>query len=405
MTSTTSAAPRMPFGRPNALEAPPLYAQLRNEGPVVRVTTPAGDPAWLVTTFEAVREVVRDSRFGRSHPHPERAARISDAALQNGPRGNYDTEQRDHKRLRRMLAPAFSAPRMRKLGDHIRDLAGSCLDDMAAARAAEPDRPVDLNEYLAFPLPVLVICELLGVPYEDRNRFRRLSQRISELTGGQDARDAMTEFKAYMGDLAERKRTDPQPDVISDIVAVQEEDPTFTDDDLTTTAAGLLFAGHETTSTRIALGVMFLLSDLSRRDAFAADPYGQVDATVEEVLRMSATGGTGLLRYAHEDVEIGGVTIARGDAVLISIDSANRDPAAFEAPDRFDPSRSPNIHLAFGHGAHVCIGANLARTELRTVFPLLFSRFPTLRLAVGVDDIQVRSSRLAGGVSAVPVRW
>ncbi|HEY7595631.1 MAG TPA: cytochrome P450 [Actinophytocola sp.] len=405
MTSTANSAPQLPFDRPNALEAPPLYEQLRRAGPVVRVTTPAGDPAWLVTSFEAVREVFRDPRFGRSHPAPEQASRISDAALQAGPSGDYETEARDHKVMRRLLVPAFSAPRMRRLADRIRELADGCLDDMQAAHDANPGAPVDLHELLSFPLPVLVICELLGVPYADRAHFRGLSARVATFDGGADAQAALAEFTSYMAGLAEAKRADPQPDVISDLVAAQAEYPAFTDDRLAMLAAGLLFAGHETTATRISLGTLFLLSDLSRRDRFLADPAGQVESTVEEILRMSATGGTGLLRYAHEDVEIGGVRIARGEAVLVSVDSANRDASAFPAPDRFDPARKPNTHVAFGHGAHVCIGANLARIELRTVFPLLFGRFPGLRLAVAVDDIQVLSNRLAGGVDRVPVRW
>jgi pentalenolactone synthase len=395
----------LPFDQPNALEAPPLYEELRQAGPLVRVTTPAGDPAWLVTSFAAVREVFRDPRFGRSHPAPEQASRISDAALQNGPSGDYETEARDHQVMRRLLVPAFSAPRMRRLGDRIHELAEGCLDDMRAARDADPAKPVDLHELLSFPLPVLVICELLGVPAADRARFRGLSDRIAVFDGGADAQSAMAEFTGYMSELAEVKRADPQPDVISDLVAAQAEYPGLTDDRVAMLAAGLLFAGHETTATRISLGTLFLLSDLSRRDRFVADPAGQVESTVEEILRMSATGGTGLLRYAHEDVEIAGVRIARGDAVLVSVDSANRDAAAFAAPDRFDPARKPNVHVAFGHGAHVCVGANLARIELRTVFPLLFGRFPGLRLAVDVDDIGVRSNRLAGGVDRVPVHW
>ncbi|GAB3570708.1 cytochrome P450 [Amycolatopsis endophytica] len=404
MTTTEHEAPQLPFSRSNALEIPPLYAKLRSRAPLTRVVTPAGDPAWLVTSYEHVREVFRDRRFGRSHPAPEQAARISHAALQAGPTGNYETEEHDHKRMRRMLAPAFSAPRMRALGEHIHDLTQRCLDDMASAHEAAPGEPVDLTELLAFPLPVLVICELLGVPFADRGHFRQLSERIAVLDGRADGQEAMREFMAYTAELAAIKRADPQPDVISDMVAVQAEDPTFTDEDLARQAAGLLFAGHETTSTRIALGTLFLLTDLGRRDTFAADPDGQVQQTVEEILRLSATSSTGgLLRYAHEDVEIAGVRIARGDAVLVSVDAANRDETAFPEPDEFDPGRSPNVHVAFGHGAHVCIGANLARVELRTVFPALFRRFPTMRLAVDVDDIGVRTNRIAGGVESVPV--
>jgi pentalenolactone synthase len=404
MTSTTNQTPRLPFDQPNALHAAPMYAELRQEGPIVRVTTPAGDPAWLVTSFTAVREVFRDNRFGRSHPEPEKAARISHAAFQDGPSGDYETEERDHKRLRQMLAPAFSAPRMRGLTDRITELTTACLDDMRAAHDTDPDAPVDLQDLLAFPLPVLVICELLGVPTSDRAYFRELSNRMAVYDGGGDAQAALAEFSGYMFRLAAVKRANPGPDVISDLVAMQAHDPDFTDENVAQLAAGLLFAGHETTATRIALGTLFLLSDLARRDAFVADPDGQVEATVEEILRMTAMFGIGLLRYAHADVEVAGVRIARGDAVLVAVDSANRDPSAFDAPDVFDPTRKPNIHVAFGYGGHVCIGANLARTELRTVFPLLFRRFPGLRLAVDVDGIKVRN-RLAGGVDAVPVVW
>ncbi|WP_328644332.1 cytochrome P450 [Amycolatopsis sp. NBC_00348] len=403
--TTTEETPRLPFARANALAIAPDYEALRQQAPVSRVLTPAGDPAWLVTSFEEAKEVFRDKRFGRSHPAPEQASRISHAAIQDGPSGDFDTEEQEHKRMRRMLAPAFSAPRMRALGDRIDELTTRCLDDMRAAHDAHPGEPVNLTELLAFPLPVLVICELLGVPFADREHFRNLSERIAVMDGGADAQAAMTEFKAYMTGLADAKRANPQADVISDMVAVQADDPAFTDDDLARMGAGLLFAGHETTSTRIAMGVLFLLTDTARRDRFVADPDGEVNQTVEEILRMTATSGTGLLRYAHEDVEVAGTRIMRGDAVLISSDAANRDAAAFADPDEFDPGRTPNVHLAFGTGAHVCIGANLARTELRTVFPALFRAFPDMRLAVGLDDIAVRVNRVAGGVDRVPVTW
>ncbi|MEV6932302.1 cytochrome P450 [Dactylosporangium sp. NPDC051485] len=405
MTTTAHARPRLPFDRPNVLEIAPLYEVLRREAPLTRVTTPAGDPAWLVTAYPEAKQIFGDRRFGRSHPAPETAARVSHAAVLDGPSGDYETEEREHGRMRRLLVPAFSAPRMRRLAGRIEELTERCLDDMRAARDARPDEPVNLHELLAFPLPVLVICELLGVPYADRGHFRQLSQRIGMIDGGADARAAMADFKAYTATLAEAKRREPGPDVISDLVAAQAEDPTFSEDELARLAAGLIFAGHETTSTRIDLGVLLLLCDPSRRDRFAADPDGQVGPTVEEILRITAPGGLGLLRYAHEDVEIGGVTIARGDAVIIASNAANRDATVFADPDEFDPDRRPNAHLAFGHGAHVCIGASLARTELRTVFPALLRRFPGLRLAVPVDAIEIRHNRLTGGVDEVPVTW
>ncbi|WP_020660125.1 cytochrome P450 [Amycolatopsis benzoatilytica] len=402
MTTPVKTPDKLPFARPNVLDIAPLYEVLRREGPIVPVTTPAGDPAWLVTAYDQARQVFSDNRFGRSHPVPEEASTVSDAAVLSGPQGDFENEEREHARLRRLLVPAFSANRMRRLGGHIQQLADQCMDTMAAAGG---DGPVNLHEHLSFPLPVLVICELLGVPYGDREKFRDLSDRIGVLDSGGDAEVAMTEFSAYMSGLADAKRANPGQDVVSDLVAAQADDPTFTDDDLGRLAAGLLFAGHETTSNRIDLGVLFLLTDLARRDALAADPEGRVHATVEEILRMSAPGGLGLLRYAHEDAEIGGVRIPRGDAVLISTASANRDPSVFASPDEFDAERKPNSHIAFGYGGFFCIGASLARTELRVVFGSLFRRFPDLRLAVPAEELEVRSNRLTGGVSEVPVRW
>ncbi len=402
MTATTET-PRLPFPRPNVLEIAPLFEVLRRQGPVVAVTTPAGDPAWLVTGFEEVRAVFTDPRFGRSHPAPEDAAALSDAAILSRPQGDHETEHVEHARMRRMLVPAFSANRIRRLAGHVQELADGCFDAMERAR--DGDGPVDLHEHLSFPLPVLVICELLGVPYEDRDTFRVLSDRMGRMDIGGGADAAFEEFTAYMSRLAATKRRNPGQDVVSDLVRAQADDPAFGDDDVARLAAGLLFAGHETTSNRIDLGVLYLLSDLARRDALAADPEDRAHGVVEEILRLSAPSGLGVLRYAHDDVELGGVTIARGDAVVLAIGAANRDPSVFPGGGSFDPGRKQNTHLSFAYGGWFCIGASLARTELRVVFGSLFRRFPGLRLAVGVDELRIRTNRVTGGVDRVPVLW
>ncbi|MGW3966781.1 cytochrome P450 [Amycolatopsis sp. NPDC005003] len=402
MTASTDA-PRLPFDRPNVLEIAPLFEVLRRQGPVVAVTTPAGDPAWLVTGFEQVRAVFTDPRFGRSHPAPEEAPSVSDAAILGGPQGDHETEHAEHARMRRMLVPAFSANRIRRLAGRIQELADGCFDAMERARHG--DDPVNLHDHLSFPLPVLVICELLGVPYEDRETFRVLSDRMSRMDIGGGADAALDEFTAYMTRLAAAKRRDPGQDVVSDLVRAQSDDPSFGDDDLARLAAGLLFAGHETTTNRIDLGVLYLLTDLARRDALAADPENRVHGVVEEILRLAAPTGLGALRYAHEDVELGGVRIAKGDALVLSTAAANRDETVFPDAETFDPERKPNGHIAFAYGGWFCIGASLARTELRIVFGALFRRFPGLRLAVGVDELRVRANRVTGGVDRVPVLW
>ena len=372
---------------------------------MVPVRTPAGDPAWLVTRYAEARELFGDPRLGRSHPAPERAARVSEAAIMGGPSGDHENEREQHARMRRLLVPAFSARRMRLLGDHVGELVEGCLDDLVAAHDVAPDGVVDLHEHLAFPVPVLVICELLGVPFADRSYFHGLSERVAAIRSGGDAQAAMAEFRAYLGRLAEAKRAEPGEDVVTDLARAQDEDPSFTDEELTQIAAGLLFAGHETTVNRIDLGVLMLLASPDRRDAFVADIPGRVQGTVEEVLRLSAPGGLALLRYAHDYVGVGEVTIRRGEAVLIASAAANRDARAFDAPEEFDPTRQPNPHVAFGHGAHFCIGASLARTELTAVFTRLFDRIPELRLAVSPDELDVRTEQVTGGVRALPVTW
>ncbi|GAA2787033.1 cytochrome P450 [Saccharopolyspora taberi] len=402
--SVATENPQLPFTRPNVLDLAPLYEVLRRDAPVTAVTTPAGDPAWLVTRFGEVRDLLGDKRLGRSHPEPERASRITTAAVQDGPTGNHDTEEADHKRMRRLLTPAFSAKRMRLLTGYVQELVDGCIDQLVADRAAAPDGVVDLHAGLAFPLPVAVICRLLGVPERDRELFHSLSERMSNHAIGDEAHRARDEFMRYMTRIAEIKRAEPGEDVISDLVRAQSADADFDHGELVRLCVGLLFAGHETTVNRIGLGTLFLLTRLDHWRSLTADPDGRVNATVEEIMRLGAPGDLGLLRYAHTDLDVAGVTIRRGDAVILSINSANRDAAVYSDAETFDPDRAERSHLGFGHGAHFCIGASLARTELRVVFAALARRLPDLRLAKEVDELEVRTT-ITGGVTELPVTW
>jgi cytochrome P450 len=399
--------PQLPFPREGVLTISPLYARLRPAGPVTLVRTPAGDVAWLATRYEEAKALFADRRLGRSHPRPEEAARVSDAGVMAGPSGDHEHEDADHAAMRGLLTPAFSAKRMRRLHGRVVELAEGLVDDLVAAREAGTD-PVDLHTGFSVPLPIFVICELLGVPVEDRAYFTGLSERMATLTGG-DPTVARAEFQRYTGALAAAKRTQPGEDVISDLVAAQEHHPRLTDTRVAELTAGLLFAGHETTVNRLSLGVVLLLVNPAVRDRLVADPEGSVDAVVEEVLRLAEPGGMGLLRYAHEDVAVGEgdeqVVIPRGDAVVIVTSAANRDARAFGAADVFDPDRSPNPHLSFGHGPHFCIGASLARTELRVGLTTLFRRLPALRLAVDPESLTLHTERLTGGLDQLPVTW
>ncbi|MGJ5893428.1 cytochrome P450 [Streptomyces sp. V2] len=394
----------LPLTRPNVLDLAPFYAVLRREAPVAPVTTPAGDPAWLVTRYDEVRDLLGDKRLGRSHPEPERASRITSAAVLDGPSGNYDTEEADHSRMRRLLTPAFSAKRMQMLSGHVQDLVDRCIDQLITDHADAPDSVVDLHAGLAFPLPVAVICRLLGVREDDHAYFASLSERMSNHAIGDEAHRARDEFSHYMTGLAEVKRRQPGEDVLSDIVRAQSTDPDYDYDEMIRLCVGLLFAGHETTVNRIGLGTLLLLTHRDRWQALCADPDGRVNATVEEIMRMGAPGDLGLLRYAHTDLDVAGVTIRRGDAVILSVNAANRDTTVYTDAETFDPDREERNHLGFGHGAHFCIGASLARVELRVVFAALAHRLPGLRLAKALDELEVRTT-LTGGVTELPVTW
>jgi cytochrome P450 len=406
MTSTKSPAVQLPLKRLNVLDISPMYHALRTEAPLTPVTTPTGDPAWIVTAYKEAREVFGDStRFGYyTHPDPENASSLSDAAVHSKPMDGADFEG-DMARLRKLMVPSFSPKRLKLLSGWIQELTDGCLDEMAAAHERSSEGVVNFHELVGFRLPVLVICALLGVPDADRDYVIELSDRMGTIGDGADAMAAMAELNEYGTRLLADKRENRGEDVFSDLLSAQETDNLFSDADLTRYAMGMVFPGHETTVARMDFGVLFLLSDTSRRDWLMADVDGRLDKTIEEILRMTSAHNLGLMRYAVEDVEIGGVTVGRGDLVIISEAAANRDPAVFDNPDEFSPERTPNSHIAFGHGPHYCIGQNLARTELRIVLRSLLSRFPQAHLAVDVSELEILSDRTGGGVGNVPVTW
>ncbi|MGH3390949.1 MAG: cytochrome P450 [Actinomadura sp.] len=387
--------PQLPFERTSVLDVAAMFGTLRAEAPITRVRTRTGDEAWLVTGYEQVRTLFADDRLGRSHPTPETAPRVSNSALIGGPTGDYGTEKVMHERMRRLLAPAFSARRMRALSEHVRQLVDDLLD-----RMRDEGPPADLHERLSVPLPVQVICELLGVPYEDRDHFRAIAEDMSDLTDparSAAAREAMTE---YSRGILSVKRAAPAEDVYSDLATAD-----LPADEVARLAGGLLFAGHETTVNQIDYGVLLLLGNPAQLAALRRDP-DLVTATVEEILRMAAPSEHGLIRYAHETVEIDGVTINAGEAVVLATTAANRDERVFADPERFDIARdTPEPHLGFGYALHYCLGASLARVELGAVFGTLFQRFPTLRLAVPYDRLEPRAERLTGGFAELPVTW
>ncbi|MEV6237077.1 cytochrome P450 [Lentzea sp. NPDC051838] len=368
---------------------------------IKKVTTPAGDPAWLVTDYDQVKTLLADRRLGRGHPDPDNAPKFTDSVLLGKPhQATAEEENERHTWMRRMLAPSFSARNMELLRPRVRRLADDLLDDLV-----RQPQPADFHEAVSFQLPVLVICELLGVPYEDRETFRRWSEAMSTLGDRRKSEEGFTNLWTYMGELVERKKKEPGDDVITRLI---EGTPPGQEEVIAQLSAGLLFAGHETTVAVIDRGVMLLSINPDQWDALSKNP-NDIPNAVEEILRHRSPASqrpedSGMPRYAMADIEIDGVRIPSGDLVLLGIDQANHDEIRFPQPHAFT-SREANPHLTFGHGPRFCIGAPLARVELTEVFGALVTRFETFGLAVDVAQLTLRTEQLVGGVAQLPVRW
>jgi cytochrome P450 len=390
-----TAPVQLPFKQVHPLEVAPVLRDLQANGTVHPVRTVVGDPAWLVVGYHQIRHLLDDDRLGRSHPEPETAARSTESVFLGGPMGDFATERADHSRFRSLLQPHFTPRHMRTLQTRIEDLTNELLDELVAHGP-----PADLHSALALPLPVLVICELLGVPYEDREDFHRWSNEVASIHDRALSESGLANLYAYGLNLVARKRVNPGDDVISRLCAMDGVE----DDEIATLGMGLLFAGHETTVLQIGLGTSLLLADPARWKGLVDDPT-KIPAAVEETLRTSHGGGGAIPRYAHVDLDIDGTTVKAGDLVLLDIGAGNLDPAGFTDPDRFDINRRSAAHLTFGHGARYCIGAPLARIELQTVFRQLVARLPNLELAVSVDELTFRPDTITGGLTELLVKW
>jgi pentalenolactone synthase len=390
-----TALAQLPFGQARPLQAAPRLRALQAQGPVHKVRTATGDQAWLVTGYEQVRRLLADPRLGRSHPDPASAARTGESVLFGGPLGDYETEEADHTRMRSLLRPHFTPGRMRALRPRVDALTTGLLDELDRR-----DRPADLVEALAAPLPILVICDLLGVPYQDRSRFRAWTRAAADVRDRARSEQGLADLFGYGRQLVARKRDHPGDDVISRLCASSGAG----DDEIAMLSMFLLFAGHETTVVAIGMGALILLANPRPRQALR-DDLGLVPAAVEEMLRAPGKGGGGIPRYARADLQISGVQVRAGDLVLLDNGAANHDAKAFPDPDRFDITRQAASHLTFGHGPRYCIGARLARIELQSVFSQLIPRFPGMRLAVPTEELTLDTGVLTGGLTRLPVTW
>ncbi|MFE9425679.1 cytochrome P450 [Kitasatospora sp. NPDC006697] len=399
-----AALPDFPMTRTCPFRPPARYAELRAEQPVSQaVLKVTGSPAWLVTTHEQVRAVLGDDRVSSNlklpgYPHqfpipPEMLREVRLMMLSMDPP--------EHTAQRRYLIPEFTARRMRALRPRIQQIVDERIDAMLAKGG-----PVDLVAALALAVPSLVICELLGVPYEDHPQFEEWSATMmSHGISPEEYGAAVVALDTYLDKLITAKENEPGDDLISRFIEKNREEPIADHTDIVTMARLMLVGGHETTANMISLGVLGLLEHPDQLAAVKADPE-LLPGAVEELLRFFSISDSGTARVALADIELGGVTIKAGEGILPLNNAANHDEAVFPDPDTLDIRREEaRSHLAFGYGIHQCIGQNLARIELEIVYGTLFRRIPGLRLAVPFDELGFKDEALVYGVRRLPVTW
>jgi cytochrome P450 RapN len=400
MTTTGQEATAYPFGPLQRLDLDPAYARLRAEQSPVRVRMPYGGDAWLALRHEDVRTVLADQRFSR-------AETVGQDVPRNMPLIQHDPsilgmDPPEHTRLRKLVAKAFTARHVEALRPRVQEIIDGLLDEMIAAGS-----PADLAESLSWPLPITVICELLGVPVADRDRFREWTDLMLAMDGVDPTKiiDARTNMNAYLAELIAERRVASTDDLLGQLVHARDDGERLSEQELVVFGVTLLVAGHETTANQTGNFVYTLLHEHRLWDSLVADP-DLVPAAVEELLRFIPLGASAsFARIAREDVELGGQLVKAGDAVLVQLAAANRDETVFERPDEIDFGRAENPHVAFGHGVHHCLGAPLARLELRMAVGTLVRRLPGLHLAVPADGVPWRQDRLVRGVRALPVAW
>lgn len=373
----------------------PYYAKMRAEGPVHTIRTDDFERVWLIVGYEEGRAALADQRLGKDWRTTPYATGAGDPINAN----MLEMDAPHHTRLRKLVAREFTARRIESLRPRVQQITDELLDAMVPAGHG------DLVDALAFPLPMTVICELLGVPDLDRNEFRRLSNDIVAPKTAQEEGEAGRSMGAYLVELIEDKRCSPGDDLLSALIrARDEEGDGLSSDELVGMAFLLLVAGHETTVNLISNGVRALLTHPDQLAALRAD-FGLIDGAVEEMLRYDGPVETATFRFTREPVGIGSRVIPAGEAVLIALAGADRDPARYPEPDRFDIRRDTQGHLAFGHGIHFCMGAPLARMEGRIAIRALLERCPDLELAPEAGELDWLPGMLIRGVRRLPVRW
>jgi cytochrome P450 len=389
-----------PYASTGGAERHEIYDELVAGGPVHRVVLPGGTEAWLVTGYAAARAALTDPALVKGGPgggpYADQLPAGINAAMD---RHLLALDPPDHTRLRRLVAAAFTRRRCEQLAPRVQEIA-----DALVAGFADRDE-VDLVSAYAYPLPITVICELLGIPEADRAGFRDWSQPLvtGMLAGFEAYSAAAVSMVGYLRELLAAKRRAPADDLLSALLAVRDGGDALTEDELTSMAFLLLVAGHETTVNLIGNGVLALLTHPDQLAAVRAAP-DRMGAVVEELLRFDGPLQSAIPLVAGTATEIAGEAVPAGDVVVVSLLAANRDPSRLPGADRLDVTRAEAPHLAFGHGVHHCLGAPLARVEGRIALGTVLARFPQMRLAAPADELTRATGLLMNGLNELPVR-
>ncbi len=385
-----------PFNETGSLDLHEAYREAQKTEGMLRVQLPHGEPAWLATRYADARLVLGDKRFSRAMATDRDEPRMQAGRLTGG---ILSMDPPEHTRLRTLVAKAFTVRRVEELRPRAREIAAGLVADM---KAAGP--PADLVDMFALPLPVAVICELLGVPVADRPKFRVWSDNAlstSRLTA-EEFMASREEMRDYMRGLIAAHRKEPADDLMTALIEARDKADRLSELELVDLCVGILVAGHETTASQIPNFIVTLLDHPAALDRLRSDP-SLIPGAVEELMRFVPLGaGAGFPRYATEDVQVGDVLVREGEPVVVAIGAANRDALRFDDADELRVDRPPTAHLGFGHGVHHCLGAALARMELQEALRVLLSELPGLHLA---GDITWKTEMLVRGPVTMPVGW
>ncbi|MEU0523253.1 cytochrome P450 [Streptomyces niveus] len=402
-SADTAALPEFPMRRACPFAPPEEYAKLRAGEPVSRAALKVnGKPTWLLTRHDHVRKVLGDARASSNlklpgYPHQ---FHIPEEMLQHIRLMLLSMDPPEHTAQRSMLLSEFTARKAREMRPRIQQLVDERIDAMLAAGG-----PVDLVAALALPVPSLVICELLGVPYDDHAKFEEWSARLMNRDLSQEEYGAaVATLDGYLDELVTRKESEPGDDLLSRFIEKNRTTGACDHLDIVTMARLMLVGGHETTANMIALGVLALLEHPEQLAAVRDEP-GLMPKAVEELLRFFSISDSGTARVAVEDIDLDGTVIRAGEGIMALNNAANHDESVFPDPDTLDVRRDARGHLAFGFGIHQCIGQNLARVELEVVYETLFRRIPGLRTAAPVDTLPFKDDAMVYGVYELPVTW